>query len=126
MKTITLKSPDSKTTFELHIYKSGESVEIFKGATGIFGKAAGDKTPGLVYVVKGTGHVSAQDQNIDREETWNWIQEWMQKGMDAELKLEAAHKALDRIRLYGHSKNPADDIAQLQLIATETVEALRK
>jgi hypothetical protein len=81
MKTIRIKAQDA--TYELHAYKAGESVEIFKGSTGTFGKAAGSKTAGLVYVIR-DGQVTAIDQDVDHAETWEWIQKWMQKGMDAE------------------------------------------
>jgi hypothetical protein len=83
MKTISIKSPDGKTTFEIHSYKAGESVEIFKGSTGVFGKAAGSKTAGLVYVVRGENGVTAQDSEVDGTELWDWIQTYMQIGMNS-------------------------------------------
>lgn len=86
MKTITLKSPDGRTTFELHAYKAGETVRIFKGATGVFGREAGSKTAGVVYVTKGIG-IQAEDNDVDGHCLWEWIQQWMQKGMDAEKLL---------------------------------------
>lgn len=122
MKTITLKSPDGKAEFQIIAYRAKETVQVFQGATGEFN--TDKKSAGLIYVRK-DGGISADDHHVDDESTWNWIQEWMQKGMDADAKIEAMEKALDRIRLYGHSKNPADDIAQLQLIAKETRDATR-
>lgn len=98
MKTITLKSPDGKTTFRVIAYKSGEGVEVFKGATGRFGALAGDKTAGLVYVVEGNNAgISASDVNIDHDNTWDWIQEWMQKGMNAECVISDAAHALEQL-----------------------------
>lgn len=84
MKTITIKSADGKTTFELHAYRAGESVTVFQGTTGTFGRAAGSKTAGLVYVVKGPNGISAEDNDVDDAALWHWIQELIQKGMDTE------------------------------------------
>jgi hypothetical protein len=83
MKVITLKSPDKTATFELHIYRAGETAEIFQGSTGVFGKAAGSKTAGIVYVVKDSHGTQATEDHVDNDQLWDWIQKWMQKGMDA-------------------------------------------
>lgn len=79
------------TTFELHPYKAGQSVEIFKGATGVFGKAAGSKTAGVVIVTKQSGTVNAEDRDVDSDGLWKWIQEWMQKGFDT-VELPRLHR----------------------------------
>ncbi len=87
MKVITLKGPDHKTTYEVHAYKAGETVEIFKGSTGVFGADAGSESAGLVYVEATPKGIYASDVDVDNANTWAWIQMWMQKGMDSEEKL---------------------------------------
>jgi len=72
------------TTFELHAYKAGTSCRIAKGSTLEFGKSVGSVSAGLVYVVKNPSGLRAEDNHVDAEPIWNWIQDWMQKGMDAE------------------------------------------
>jgi hypothetical protein len=98
MKIIKLTGPDKKSTFELHIYKAGETADIFQGATGVFGKAAGSKTAGIVYVTKGGHGITAQDDHVDNGQTWDWIQTWMQKGMDAEADKITITPAADAVR----------------------------
>lgn len=83
MKVITIKA-GKNATFELHIYRAGETVTIFKGSTGVFGKDAGSKTAGIVYVTKDGNGIRAEDQDVDNPQLWDWIQEWMQKGMNTE------------------------------------------
>lgn len=96
---VQLVSPDGKTTFEIHAYRAGKSCKIFKGATGQFGASIGSKSAGIVYVSKNQG-VSAHDGHVDDMSLWGWVQEWMQKGMDAQktateyLELERAAKVL--------------------------------
>jgi hypothetical protein len=82
MKVIKLKSKDA--TFELHVYRAGESVTIFPGTTGTFGKSAGSKTAGIVYVTNGLNGTRAEGVDVDDPQVWNWIQKWMQIGMDAQ------------------------------------------
>lgn len=79
MKVIRLEGPNG-CKYELHAYKAGETVKIFPGATGVFGSDAGSKTPGIVYVRR-SGGIMAEDNDVDSASLWNWIAEWMQKGL---------------------------------------------
>lgn len=90
MKTVTIKSPDGKSTFTIHAYKAGESVTVFKGSTGTFGKAAGSKTAGIVYVSGSSAGIHVEDNDVDNAQFWDWVAEWMNKGMAAEAKSIAA------------------------------------
>lgn len=78
---VQLTSSDGKTKFEIHAYRARQECHIFYGATGSFG---GTKDAGLVYVVKGNGHLNAEDDHVDAAHIWEWVQEWMQKGMNSE------------------------------------------
>jgi hypothetical protein len=84
MRTITIKTADGKTTFTLHAYKAGESVIVFKGSTGTFGKASGSKTAGIVCVTQNIHGTTAEDMDIDDANLWDWIEDAMQKGMNAQ------------------------------------------
>ncbi len=121
MKTIKLTAPDKTSTFELHIYKAGETATIFQGATGVFGKAAGSKTAGIVYVTKGGHGITAQDDHVDNGQVWDWIQQWMQKGMDSES--DAALAAIDKLTC--NVPLMAQDVQRHFERATPNVEAYR-
>lgn len=81
MRTITIKSKDGHSTFKLIPYRAGETVRVFKGATGVFGKESGSKTAGIVYVTEGAHGINAEDRDVDDKTIWDWIQHWMQIGM---------------------------------------------
>jgi hypothetical protein len=84
MNTITIKTKDGKTTFTFHAYKAGESVTVFPGSTGTFGKSAGSKTAGIVLVTQNIHGVTAADMDVDDASLWNWIEDAMQRGMNAQ------------------------------------------
>ena len=92
MKTIKIKSDDGSITFELHIYRAGETVTVFKGVTGTFGAAGGSKKPGMVYVEHTEFGVQAKDVDIDDRLTWEWIQRFMQRGMHYQALLDALRR----------------------------------
>jgi len=110
MKKIELRSLDSETTYELHAYRAGESVTVFKGTTGTLGHAAGSKTAGIVYVEKGPHGTTADDIAVDDASLWTWIQGWTQKGLDAER--ETLKRVLESSR-----QQTAEDMKQLELDA---------
>lgn len=83
------------TTFEIHAYRAGQSCRIAKEATLEFGASIGSKSAGLVYVVKDGSGLRATDLHVDEASIWTWIQDWMQKGMDAE-KEHAALVAVEK------------------------------
>jgi hypothetical protein len=122
MRTIKLKSGSSQ--FEIHAYKAGESVSVFPGSTGTFGRSAGSKTAGIVYVVK-NGGVQADDCDVDNERLWSWIGEWMQKGFSCEDRvsvLTGAVKLLGETIERMHNECPNEQSHALVLAYHEALE----
>lgn len=95
----TIKNGD--TTFEIHVYRAGQSCRIAQGATMEFGASIGSKSAGLVYVTKGPHGIKAEDNHVDCENTWQWIQGWMQKGMDASPLADHVRQSIDKDNDWG-------------------------
>lgn len=114
---------NGSTTFELHAYKAGTSCRIAKGATLEFGKSIGSVSAGLVYVTKDQHGLRAEDNHVDAEHIWKWIQDWMQKGMDAERE-HAALVAVAEAAVNFKAACIACDDDGMEMTATKLDEAL--
>jgi hypothetical protein len=79
-----LSFKNGPTTIQVWVLNPGQWCKLGEHRSFTFPHQPGDKTASLIYeTISSWGH-EAVEHDIGEEGTWNWIQEWMNKGFKAE------------------------------------------
>ncbi len=80
---IDLQFPDGHIT-RVWMINPGESIKLGEPRSMQFPHDPSLKTASLIYETIGTEGHSATEYDIRNPGTWEWIQQWMEKGLRAE------------------------------------------